>query len=83
MDIKIIKRDKTIEEWSSDKLLSSLLSAGVALSEAKAIEQQIELYILKLQNGKPIESSKIKSIVAKFLENDYPAEASQYSNFKK
>jgi hypothetical protein len=81
--MKVKKRDGSTEDWSLDKVVTSVSKTGVPLEDAKEIAQSIETWATENAVEGSIESTKLRDKVAELLRPDYPAEANSYLAYKK
>jgi len=80
--LKVIKRDNTEEDWSDDKLITSLLKSGLSTESAKEIKLTLCNYLNSLRTRK-VASSEIRKEVVKLIENKFPVESTNYTTYIK
>ena len=80
--IQITKRDGSVEEWSFDKLLSSVTKAGLPMDKGELLAKQIEEW-LKNQSLKIVSSTDIRDKVIEIMKVMEPMTASVYEAYRK
>lgn len=83
MNIVIVKRDKSTEPFSSDKLIASITKAGVPVKSATEMSQNIYKWITETVKDGKIESTRIRDKIHELLLSEFPVEAENFIAFKK
>jgi transcriptional regulator NrdR family protein len=78
--ITVIKRDKTQEEWSDDKLITSLIRCGINSKDSSEIVEKVKK---NYKNDTFVDSSDIKSKTTEVINLTHPENALLYANFQK
>ena len=82
-EIRVIKKDGSIEYWNSDKILVSLTKAGLELEKAEKLVSEIEEWVKNNSKNKQIESTILKEEIILRLEEVDTLVAEGYSAYKK
>jgi transcriptional regulator NrdR family protein len=83
MDIKIVKRDGSIEPFNIDKIIASIARSGVPLGKSEEIAKAVQEWIPSQTVEGKITSNQIRDQIIQKLSDDYPAEVDSYKAFKK
>jgi 2-phosphoglycerate kinase len=81
--LKIKKRDKSIEGWSDDKLITSMSKAGVPIDKAQKIAGDIKNWARKNAVNYVVTSVELRDKVIESIKVEFPAQADSYQAFKK
>ena len=81
-DLKIQKRDGSIENWSEDKIVTSIAKAGVPLNEAETYAAKLKSWAKTNSNNGTLRSTQLRDSVIAEIEASYPAEAENYKVYK-
>ncbi len=82
-EIKIQKRDGSLEPWSFDKVLISITKVDVSLDKAEKMVSNIESWVKENAKDEVISSTKIRDKVIKTLTELDPIAADHYIAYKK
>lgn len=82
-DLKVKKRDGTIEPFSNDKLIASMTKAGVPVDASQNFTVQISNWAKSVSAEGEISSEEIRDKVIEVLSSEYPVEADNYRAYKK
>lgn len=83
LKITVIKRDGEKEEFSFDKLIASILKAGVPMADAEAVSRKVEAWVQVASKNSGISSSEIRDKIIELLSNDFSVEADNYQAYIK
>lgn len=81
--LQVQKREGGIEDWSSDKLITSMTKAGLQLEEANHVAALVEAWALKAAQNNIIAWNQLRDKVFEFLRVVDPVVASAYESYKK
>lgn len=81
--LKVLKKDSSIEDFIPDKLVTSIIKAGVKEEEAEAISKRIQNWCIENSQNGLISSETIKDKVIEELMVVDPISAESYRVFKK
>ncbi len=86
-DIKIMKRDGSLESFNYDKLVSSIGKAGISVPDSEKIAYEVKDWINakpKLERGSQsiVKSSDIRDKITELLSKDFPIESDNYKSYK-
>ncbi len=82
-ELKVRKRDQSLESWSFDKLLASIGKAGVEIKEAQEIATKVEMWAKESSENGIIDAINLREKVFEVMNETHPAEADSYQAFKK
>jgi 2-phosphoglycerate kinase len=82
-DLKVKKRDESLESWSYDKLVTSINKSGVPIDDAERYAKEVQEWSSSNAKDGVISSVAIRDRVMEVIKNDYPAESDSYQAFKK
>ena len=82
-NLQVVKREGGQEDWSMDKLVTSITKSGVELEEAKQVAALVESWALRSSANGQISWSQIRDKVTQFLRVVDPVAASAYESYKK
>lgn len=80
--LKVIKKDKSFEGWSKDKLIASLTKAGIEIKKAENIATSITNWARKKAKDGKIQSKQIRDKVIEKLKEIDPTASEEYRIFK-
>lgn len=81
--LTVIKRDGNVENWSDDKIVTSIGKTGVSIKDAENISSNVKKRILNNSKDSKISSTKIRKKVIEELQNFNPTAADSYGSYKK
>ena len=81
--LKVEKRDTSLEDFYYDKLLASISKTGLDIKKAEEVANDIVSWAQANAVNGIVTSVELRDAVTKRLLNDYPAEAENYSVYKK
>jgi hypothetical protein len=79
---RVKKKNDELQDWDDNKLLNSLIAAGVPQEEARAILVLLRAYAKRASMGGVIHSSDIKAKIIVMLKITHPAAAIAYESYK-
>lgn len=82
-DLKVRKRDGSLEKWNYDKLLASIGKAGLALENSEKIASFIQQWVKTSAEKGVILSTKIRDKVTEELRKVDPLAADSFESYKK
>lgn len=82
-EIKVKKRDGSLEGWSFDKLVASISKTSISIPEAEKIARSVEAWARENAEDDVMESTRVRDKITETLKEDYPAEADSYQTYKK
>lgn len=82
-DIKVQKKDGSLQDWNNDKLLASISKTGVAPETAGAIASDVEKWAQNSAENGVVDSSGIRGKVIAVLKEADPAAAEKFETYKK
>ena len=82
-DIKVRKKDGSLEDWSRYKLLTSISKAGVPSEKAEAITSDVEKWAQASAEDAIVDSSKIRGKIIEILREADSAAAENFETYKK
>ena len=83
MVIVVVKRDSKTEPFSYDKLVSSILKAGVPSGDAELIATNIKNSLVTNTKDGRLNSTVIRDKIVDALKIDFPLESETYETYKK
>jgi len=81
--LKVRKRDGDLDDWSFDKLVTSMAKAGMNMEEAENLSKQVETWVMVQSQKGEITSSDIRDKVISSMAKIDPAAADSYRVYKK
>lgn len=82
-NLQVVKREGGQEDWSMDKLLTSITKSGVNMEEAKQVAALVESWAQRSAANGQISWTQIRDKVIQFLKVVDPIAASAYESYKK
>lgn len=82
-DLKVKKRDGSLEKWNYDKVLLSIGKAMMPIKKAEKIATKVEKWADKEAKKGVVDSVKIRDKIIEFLEEMDPVAAGAYKVYKK
>ena len=82
-EIKVLKREGGIESWNYDKVLTSIVKAGMSVTEAEKVALKIHDWTKKAASDEIITSNAIRDKVIELLNENNPIVSETYRAYKK
>lgn len=83
MPIKIQKRQGGYDEWSDDKIITSIMRAGATSDEAKQTADSVKAWTADNSEDGRIDSTQLRDQIIKQLKKLNPIAANTYQLYKK
>lgn len=83
LKVTVVKRDGEKQEFSYDKLITSILKTGVPMSEAEVLSTNLQNWIKSNSKNNQISSTEIRDKIIEFLSKDFSVEADNYQVYVK
>lgn len=81
--IYVLKKVSEKEPFSYDKIIASVLRAGVPMQNAEPISRSVEKWVIENAKNGEIKSSQIRDKVYESLLPEFPSEADSYQAYVK
>lgn len=81
--LNVQKRDGKEEDWSDDKLVTSIAKAGLEIKESEKLGADIKAYFASKKERSSVSSLEIRDKVLEELEKIDPVSSDTYKVFKK
>jgi transcriptional regulator NrdR family protein len=81
--LQVKKRDGTIESWNYDKILNSVMKAGLPLEKSQSLVTEIENWAKSSSKDKIISSIDIRDKIIEVMKRIEPMTASVYEAYRK
>ncbi|MBI3396871.1 hypothetical protein HY045_00180 [Candidatus Woesebacteria bacterium] len=82
-ELKVQKNDGTIEDFDKEKLVKSIVAAGVPINQAQGLAGQVESWASGASTEGVIASAEIRTKVIELLGAANASAVEAYQNFKK
>lgn len=82
-DIQVRKKDGSLQDWSHDKLLTSISKAGVPSEKAESLVSDVEKWAQASAEDNIVGSSEIRGRIIEILREADSAAAEKYETHKK
>ncbi len=83
MELKITKRQGEIEDWSDDKILTSIMRAGASSEESQKVSLSVKQWAAQNAEDGKISSTNLRDQVIHQLALVNPIAANTYQFYKK
>lgn len=81
--LKVKKRDTSLEDFNYDKLLASLTKAGLDVNNAEVVAREIVEWAIANAVENVVTYVELREKVMNRLNEEFPAEANAYTFYKK
>lgn len=82
-DVKVRKRDdNTLQPWDRNKVLASVVKAGVAPQEAEALAALIEAWVRRVASDGIIRSAHVRGTLIEILKLTNPEVALAFDQYR-
>jgi len=82
-NLKVKKRDTSLEPFDFDKLLASITKAGVPIKDAIEVARDIEGWVKVSSKNSIISSIELRDKIVEKLSENFPSQAESYRIYKK
>ncbi|MFW6143745.1 MAG: ATP cone domain-containing protein [Patescibacteria group bacterium] len=83
IDIKVKKKDGSLEDFDRTKIKSSVTAAGLAEEQAEILAAETEIWVYENSGNEEISSSQIREKVIELLEEQDSTVAASYKTYEK
>jgi len=81
--ITVRKNNGDVEDYNYDKVLASIMKAGVPLKESEAISQRVDKWVRENIKDGTIASTMIRDKIIELMSEQFPSEADSYQAYVK
>jgi hypothetical protein len=82
-DLQVQKKDGSLQPWEGDKILKSVVAAGVPAKEAESFLDLIQTYAQRVAKNGVVLSFDIKTKLISLIRAIYPEAAIAFKTYKK
>ena len=82
-DIKVQKKDGTLQDFDRSKVISGVVKAGVSIDQAGSVASQVETWVQGATVDGVVKSNDIRAKVLEILQSTSPAAAAKFGAYRK